>query len=112
MDTIIVSAQSAVRKIEKVLAEEFPDTEFTVRLEDPVLDSTDIRGVDVVWVDGPSREDIEDVLDQFQSVSWDPLSGILASRTHYNVDSEGYLVRIVYNIDYIFCDGPGESVRP
>jgi hypothetical protein len=110
MDTIIISAQRTVGIIAKTLAEEFVETDFAVRLEDPLLTSADIRGVDVVWCDGPTREEIEDVLDQYQSVSWDPLTGTLSSRTHYNVNESGDLVRVMYNIDYIFCDGPAEQV--
>jgi len=109
MDTHIISAQRAVGIIATALAEEFPYTDFAVRLEDPLLSSADIRGVDVVWSSGPGREQVEDILDQYQSVSWDPLTGVLSSRTHYNVSKNGDLIRVMYNIDYIFCDGPDES---
>jgi hypothetical protein len=110
MDTTIVSAQRTVGIIAKTLADEFPDSDFLVRLEDPLLVTSDIRGVDVVWASGPTREELEDVLDQYQSVTWDPLTGTLSSRTHYNVNERGDLVRVTYNIDYIFCDGPEEPV--
>ena len=110
MDTNIVSAPRTVSKIAQTLANEFPDSDFIVRLEDPLLVLSDIRGVDVVWTSGPTREEIEDVLDQYQGVSWDPLTGILSSRMHYNVNERGDLMRVSYNIDYIFCDGPAEPV--
>ena len=111
MDTIIVSAQRTINLIAQTLADEFPDADFMVRLEDPLLTSKDIRGVDVVWSGGPSREEIEDILDQYQSVSWDPLTGTLSGRTHYNINEDGDLIRVTYNIDYIFCDGEGEAVQ-
>ena len=111
MDTIIISAQRTIDLIAQTLAEEFPNAEFMVRVEDPLLTSKDIRGVDVVWSGGPSREEMEDVLDQYQSVSWDPLTGILSGRTHYTVNESGDLNRVTYNIDYIFCDGPGEVLQ-
>ena len=111
MNTIIISAQRTISLISHTLSDAFPNVDFIVRLEDPVLNSKDIRGVDVIWSGGPSREEIEDVLDQYQSVSWDPLSGTLAGRTHYNVSENGDLVRVTYNIDYIFCNGRGEFVK-
>jgi len=111
MDTIIIAAERTLMLSSHTLADAYPSADFTVRLEDPLLSATDIRGVDVVWIGGPSREEIEDVLDHYQSVSWDPLTGTLAGRTHYNVSEKGSLIRVAYNIDYIFCDGPGEFVQ-
>ena len=49
---------------------------------------------------------MEDLLDRYQSVAWDPSTGELGGRMHYAVDEHGDLVKVVYNIDYIFCDGP------
>ena len=46
------------------------------------------------------------MLDQFQGVNWNPSTGELQSRSHYAVNDNGELVRVLYNVDYIFCDGP------
>jgi len=110
MQSILVSAPDTVRDIRQVLEKRFPSTIFAVRLEDPALDSGELRGVDVVWSTGPSREDVEDVLDTFQGVRWDPRSGALDSRSHFMVAADGELVEVYYNIDYIFCNGPSTSV--
>jgi len=110
MHSILVSAPAAVREIRQVLEKRFPSTIFAVRLEDPTLDSKDLRGVDVVWTSGPSREEVEDVLDIFQGVRWDPRSGELDSRSHFMVSPGGELVEVFYNVDYIFCNGPSASV--
>ena len=110
METVFVTAEEAVEQISRSLQVHFPETVFAVRLEDPVMESEDICGIDVIWVDGPSRDQIEDLLDGFQGVNWDPRSGQLVSRMHHAVNPEGDLIQVVYNIDYIFCDGPVEAI--
>ncbi len=109
METVFVTADEAVERISISLQAHFPETVFAVRLEDPVTEREDICGIDVIWVDGPDRDQVEDLLDGFQGVSWDPKSGNLLSRMHHAVNTQGELVRVVYNIDYIFCDGPVEA---
>jgi len=111
MNTVFVTASETVNLIAQALREEFPSTVFAVRLEDPVYSINDIRGVDVVWVDGPNREQVEDVLEQFQGMSWDPETGVLEGRSHLVVDDEGHLTRVFFNVDYIFCDGPAHAVH-
>jgi len=110
METICVTAEEAVEKIAETLQRNYPDTVFAVRLEDPVTEREDICGIDVIWIDGPNRGQIEDLLDAFQSINWDPRTGELGGRMHFAVTDEGQLVQIMYNIDYIFCDGPTESL--
>ncbi len=106
MKTVFVPATKTVDLIAKTLNKEFPETVFAVRLEDPVDRITDIRGVDVIWVDGPKRDEVEHVVERFQGMSWDPKTGVLEGRSHLVIDSEGNLTRVFYNVDYIFCDGP------
>jgi hypothetical protein len=110
METICVSAEEAVEKIAETLQRNYPETVFAVRLEEPVIEREDICGIDVIWVDGPNRGQVEDVLDAFQSINWDPRTGELGGRMHYAISEDGRLVQIMYNIDYIFCDGPSESL--
>ena len=106
MNTVFVTAAETVNLIAHALHEEFPATVFAVRLEDPVYSITDIRGVDVLWVDGPSREEVEDALERFQGMTWDPETGVLEGRSHMVIDEDGELTRVFYNVDYVFCDGP------
>ncbi|MCH8276071.1 MAG: hypothetical protein IIA50_00820 [Bacteroidetes bacterium] len=111
MKSRTVTAEETVDLISEALQEEFPNTVFAVRLEEPLLCKKDIQGVDVIWVDGPKRDQVEDALDQFQGVTWDPRTGVLEGRSHYVVDGEGELIQVFYNIDYIFCDGPSSIVH-
>ena len=106
MTTIEVSAEETLELVSANIQKHFPTTVFAIRLEEPVIDREDICGIDVVWMDGPSRDQVEDLLDPFQSVNWDPSTGELGGRVHLAIDPEGELIQVVYNIDYIFCDGP------
>ena len=110
METICITAEEAVERIAETLQRNYPETVFAVRLEEPLVEKEDICGIDVIWVEGPRRDQVEDILDAFQSINWDPKTGKLAGRVHFAVSEEGRLVQVVYNIDYIFCDGPTESV--
>lgn len=92
--------------VSEALQKRYPSTVFAVRLEDKVEQEDDICGVDVIWVEGPARDRVEDMLDRFQGVNWDPATGELQSRSHYAVTPDGDIVRVLYNVDYIFCDGP------
>jgi len=92
--------------ISDVLQRRYPTTVFAVRLEEPVSGVEDIRGVDVIWVEGPARDRVEDQLDHFQGISWNPSSGEFQDRDHFAVTEDGQLIRVLYNVDYIFCDGP------
>jgi len=106
MKTVLVSAEETIEMVSETLQKRYPSTVFAVRLEDAVDQERDICGLDVIWVDGPSRDRVEDLVDRFQGVNWDPATGALKSRSHYAVTPEGDLVQIFYNVDYIFCDGP------
>jgi len=106
MNTIVVTAEDTLDLVSDKLQKHYPSTVFAVRLENPVIEKEGICGADIIWVDGPSRDQVEDLLDPYQSVNWDPTTGEFGGRVHLAVDSEGDLIQIVYNIDYIFCDGP------
>ena len=111
MNTVFVTAADTVNLIARALREDFPSTVFAVRLEDPVYSISDIRGVDVVWVDGPNRDQVESLLEQFQGMTWDPETGVLEGRSHLVVGADGQLTRVFYNVDYIFCDGPVPAIK-
>ncbi len=107
---MFVTAGETVDLIAQALHEEFPSTVFAVRLEDPVYSISDIRGVDVIWTDGPRREAVENVLERFQGMTWEPQTGVLEGRSHLVVGEDGELTRVFYNVDYIFCDAPASRV--
>lgn len=106
MESVFISALDTVELIADALHQEFPETSFDVRPEEEPFADAEICGVDVNWVEGPTREQVQDLVDRFQGVNWDPGTGTLNGRSHWVVDSAGRLVQIFYNIDYIFCNGP------
>jgi hypothetical protein len=105
MRTVNVSANATAELITRSLSEEYPATVFAVQIADP-SGRRGIHPIDVIWVDGPKREKVEELLDRFQGVSWDPRTGNLDSRSHLQVGADGNLEEVFYDIDYIFCDGP------
>lgn len=105
MRTVNVSAKATAEVISRALTEQYPATVFAVNIADP-SGRRDIHGIDVIWVDGPKRENVEELLDRFQGVSWDPRTGNLDTRSHLQVGGDGQLEEIYYDVDYIFCDGP------
>ncbi len=111
MNTIVVTAEDTLDIVSDTLQKHFPSTIFALRLEDPVIEKEGICGADIVWIEGPSRDQIEDLLDPFQSVNWDPATGKFRGRAHLAVDEDGELIQIVYNIDYLFCDGPSIAMN-
>ena len=106
MESVFVSTLDTVELIADALTQEFPDTWFDVAPEDDAALDSGICGVDVNWSVGPSREQVQDVVERFQGVAWDPGTGTLSGRYHWVVDSAGRLARVFYNVDYIFCNGP------
>jgi len=105
MHTVHITADATADLLARTLSETYPGVVFAVNIVE-AQGRRDISGIDVVWVDGPKREKVEEVVDRFQGVSWDPRTGNLDSRAHLHVGAEGGLQEPYYDIDYIFCDGP------
>jgi hypothetical protein len=105
MRTVNVSAKATAGLISTALSEFSPGTVFAVNIADPE-GRRDIHGLDVIWIEGPKREKVEEMLDRYQGVSWDPRTGNLDARSHLQVGDDGQLEEVFYDIDYIFCDGP------
>lgn len=110
MQRVTISIEETVERMMAALEEQFPDTVFALRHPELEGNRRDLRSVDLVWVDGPSREDVEEIIDRFQGVTWDPRSGTLEARSHFQVAGDGSLVEVLYDLDYIFCDGPSRAL--
>ena len=106
MQTVRIPAETTVDMVSQTLSDHFPGIIFAVSVEEESGGRRDLRGIDIVWVDGPRREEAESLLDRFQGVSWDPRTGSLESRTHLQIGPSGDLEQVCYDVDYIFCDGP------
>ncbi len=110
MQRVTISIEETVERLMKALEEQYPDTLFALRRGEGTESRRDLRSVDLVWIDGPSREEVEESIDRFQGVTWDPRSGTLESRSHFQVAEDGSLVQVHYDLDYIFCDGPTRAL--
>ena len=111
MQRVTISIEETVERLMASLDDQFPGTLFALRRTDDDGSRRDLRGVDLVWIEGPQREEVEEAIDRFQGITWDPRSGNFESRCHFQVGDDGQLVEVLYDLDYIFCDGPTRSLR-
>lgn len=102
------TAVETAEKVYRILEEKFPGVVFAVRLDTPVQADPECRhrSMRVVWADGPSREEVEQAVERFQGIEWDPQTGLLRMTERLLVDDKGRLVSVQYGVDYIFCEGP------
>lgn len=104
------SAVETAEQVSRTLEEKFPDTLFALRLDVPVFPDADPdrlrRSLIVVWAGEPTREAVEQAVERFQGMEWDPYTGLLRQTERLLVDDRGRLVEVQYGLDYIFCEGP------
>ena len=107
-----IPAEATVGLIVSTLERKFPGVLFAYRLDPPVAyrygATHELRGLDIVWVEGPDREAVEEIMASYQGIEWDPRSGQLEESVHFVVNEQGEMERVRYGIDYIFCDGPAD----
>lgn len=111
MQRVTISIEETVERLMASLEDQFPGTLFALRRTGEDGPRRDLKGVDLVWIEGPAREEVEEAIDGFQGITWDPRSGHLESRCHFQVGADGQLVEVLYDLDYIFCDGPTRTLR-
>lgn len=85
MKTIYESAAETAKKVRKALKEEFPGMKFSVRSRSYSMGSA----VDVSWIDGPTSSQVNKILSQFQSASFDGMQD-LKSYTGYMYEGQLY----------------------
>src|SRR5690606_30169304 len=108
MHTINFTTRSTAEIVRKDLETRFPGTRFVVTVDLPVEPfgpSLALVGLLVRWADGPTREQVEDVVSRYQGLEWNPQTGVLEEHEHMDVTDEGELRRIRYGVDYVFVDG-------
>ena len=60
----------------------------------------------VRWKEGPSIDEVEEVVGKFQGLDWNPSTGVLEEIDHREVTPEGRLLSLNYGVDYVLLDGP------
>ncbi len=109
VQTLHFTSNVTVELIRRELEQRFPDANFEISIEvpRPPFELTQlVSAVIVRWNDGPDRDLVEDVVAPYQSLDWDPLSGVLQAMEHMEINANGELQQINYGVDYVLCDGP------
>jgi hypothetical protein len=60
----------------------------------------------ISWDKGPLRAEVEKLLSKYQSLDWNPETGLLEEVAHMEINTSGQLQSVNYGIDYVICDGP------
>ncbi len=87
----------------------FPEVEFhiAVAVPKPPIDLTQaVTALIIQWHSGPNREVVEEAVAEFQSLDWNPVSGVLEIIEHMEVTESGSLQQVQFGVDYILCEGP------
>jgi len=96
--------------IARLLEQRFPGVLFALRQDKPVyhgpLEDRGCGSLEVLWASGPTREEVQEVVEPFQGIDWDPQTGFLMAADRLAVNPDGILERMTYGVDYIFCSGP------
>ncbi len=107
--TLHFTSNVTIELIRSTLHKRFPRTDFEISIEvpRPPFNLTQLVSAVVVrWNNGPDRDLVEDVVAPYQSLDWDPLSGVLQAMEHMEINANGELQQINYGIDYVLCEGP------
>ncbi|MBT8399153.1 MAG: hypothetical protein KJO98_01650 [Rhodothermia bacterium] len=91
------------------LTKTFPGVEFriAVAVPKPPIDlSQAVTALVIQWNSGPDRELVEETVAEFQSLDWNPVSGVLEIIEHMEVTEGGSLQQVQFGVDYILCEGP------
>jgi len=110
--TLHFTSNATAELIRRDLERAFPATSFEISVDVPAPPydlSQNLTAIVVRWSDGPAREVVEEAVRCFQSLDWNPKTGVLEAVEHLEVTEGGALQRIEYGVDYVFCDRPEES---
>ncbi len=110
--TLHFTSNATAALIRRELEGAFPGTAFDIVIDVPAPPfelSQHLTAIIVKWTDGPSRDAVEEAVKSFQSLDWNPRTGVLEAVEHLEVTEDGTLQRIEYGIDYVFCERPEEG---
>jgi hypothetical protein len=110
--TLHFTSNATAALIRRELERAFAGTLFDISIDVPAPPydlSQHLTSIIVKWTDGPSREVVEEAVRGFQSLDWNPKTGVLEAVEHLEVTDKGTLQRIEYGVDYVFCERPEEN---
>lgn len=95
MTTNRISLKDTGKAIRETLKVEFPGVKFSVRGKSYSGGSS----IDIEWTDGPTKAQVNEVVEMFKGASFDPMQDLKSYRDLTNEDGEKYH----YGTDYVFC---------
>lgn len=107
--TLHFTSNATAALIQRELGRAFPETSFEITIDVPAPPynlTQHLTAIIVRWDGGPSRDAVEEAVKTFQSLDWNPKTGVLEVVEHLEVTDEGTLQRIEYGVDYVFCERP------
>ncbi|MCB0718619.1 MAG: hypothetical protein KDD65_09235 [Bacteroidetes bacterium] len=109
MQKISFTARTTAEIVRRYLADRFRSTHFEVSIDHPIEPfgpALALTGIVVRWKEGPSIDEVEEVVGKFQGLDWNPSTGVLEEIDHMEVTPEGRLLSLNYGVDYVLLDGP------
>ncbi|NND73096.1 MAG: hypothetical protein HKN43_16095 [Rhodothermales bacterium] len=108
-DNIQLTTKTTLQLVKAELEKSYPDTEFDIQLDiprTPFNPSYGLVSLVIKWDSGPIRATVEKMLSKYQSLDWNPATGLLEEIAHMEINPSGQLISVNYGVDYVLCDGP------
>ncbi len=109
IETLHFTANTTAELVRAKLGKTFPDVDFRIEVavpESPIDLSQAVTALIIQWGSGPDREAVEETVAEYQSLDWNPVSGVLEIIEHMEVTDRGSLQQVQFGVDYILCEGP------
>lgn len=109
VDNIQLTTKTTLHLVQAELERTFPGTQFDIKLDIPKTPfdpSYGLVSLMISWKEGAARADVEKLLTKFQSLDWNPETGLLEEVDHMEINAQGHLQCVNYGVDYVLCDGP------
>ena len=109
VENIQLTTKTTLHLVKADLEKSYPETEFDIQLDIPKTPfdpSYGLVSLIIRWEDGPSRAQVEKLITKYQSLDWNPDTGLLEEVSHMEINTKGQLLSVNYGIDYVLCEGP------
>lgn len=103
METEFISTNDTTKLVRQAVKDtfksEWPDIKFSVRSDKYAGGSS----VDVRWIDGPPRREVEAVIKQFEGSTFDTMQDMKLSRQTLVAMEDGSIRQVHYGPDHVFA---------
>ena len=108
-ENIQLTTKTTLHLVKAELEKSYPGIDFNISLDIPKTPfdpSYGLVSLIISWEEGPVRAEVEKLLAKYQSLDWNPETGLLEEVSHMEINASGQLQSVNYGIDYVICDGP------